>query len=195
MLKYLDVLWLLLWHVTDCPPLIAFYVCVLCVQDKLLPFVFVIAQNRTAHICCLCRLTQVWGETDVYCRDMSGRAAGWWAVVIAALWSETLWSHLSLHAETFCSALFLSASSSNFFCLCFTHTHPHRHTHLTLAFVACERSQYVSIQLSADAAPCIPSCLSGLHGIIYNDCLKAKTQTVCSEWSKQPRQTQHDEHI
>ena len=103
----------------------------------------------------------------VYCNDMSG-------ILCEGerdeelLW--TLWSHLSLQAERtllkyfdFHAVLVLSFSASVYFRHTpHTHTRTQPHTHLNLSFVVCERSQYVSIQLSADST--ISSALSGLLG-------------------------------
>lgn len=54
-------------------------------------------------------------------------------------------------------------------------------------FVAGERSQYVSIELSADSALCVSSCPSGLHGIVYKDSRRLTTQPVCTVWDKTAR--------
>lgn len=60
-------------------------------------------------------------------------------------------------------------------------------SHLKVAFVGCERSQYVSIELSADSAPC-----SRLHGIIYNDRPSIQNTLGPTVWSK--RQTKWSTH-
>lgn len=84
-----------------------------------------------------------------------------------ALWSESLWSELSLPADRplFKHVLFPPLSLVT---RPVSQTHACTHTHTgTIAFVACERSQYVSIELSVVPTGCAPFCLSGLHGIIY----------------------------
>lgn len=143
--------------------------------------------NHSAHGFCMCSYVNVGlGDGLVLCWHVSHFVWQVWAIDkllwSEALWSETLWSELSLPAERLLLKYVLFPSPSLVtHSVSRTHGHAHTHAHI-IAFVACERSQYVSIELSVVPTVCpILPVWSPWHHLLYND--RLRLQTAWPAWS------------
>ena len=190
------------WHVAGWPPfisitcLVSVHVCVcvsVCVFKTNYFHLGVFSCANCTLLLFVCRLTQVWQggrREDVGCvlwwharHPVWGRA-GWGAVVnpLKSPFTPSWETLTQIHGLLCCALHPIACSTFLFLSLSLTHTH----THSTLAFVVCERSQYVSIELSADA-PLLR--LVSMASFVTTD-----IQTVGTVWSKNIRRQMINMH-
>ena len=190
------------WHVAGWPPfisitcLVSVHVCVwVCVCSRQITSIWGFFLAQTAHCCCLCAGSHRFGKrveerTWGVCIVVTCQAS---CVRASRLRSCCEPSEVTFHSQlrdpySNTWAFMLRSSPHCLFYLSLSQSvsHTHTHTHSTLAFVVCERSQYVSIELSADA-PLLR--LVSMASFVTTD-----IQTVGTVWSKNIRRQMINMH-